>query len=49
MESKMTTPRPVALIILDGWGYSPERRGNAIRLALSLFGYAEAAELARSG
>ena len=24
-------------------------RGHAIRLALSLFGYAEAAELARSG
>ena len=24
---------PLALIIIDGWGYSPEREGNAIRLA----------------
>ncbi|MBM4194682.1 MAG: 2,3-bisphosphoglycerate-independent phosphoglycerate mutase [Gemmatimonadetes bacterium] len=25
--------RPVVLIVLDGWGYRPEREGNAIRLA----------------
>ncbi len=25
--------RPLALIILDGWGYSPRREGNAIALA----------------
>jgi 2,3-bisphosphoglycerate-independent phosphoglycerate mutase len=25
--------RPLALIILDGWGYSPKREGNAIALA----------------
>lgn len=25
--------RPLALIILDGWGYSPHREGNAIALA----------------
>ena len=25
--------RPVALIVLDGWGYRPEREGNAIALA----------------
>jgi 2,3-bisphosphoglycerate-independent phosphoglycerate mutase len=25
--------KPVVLIILDGWGYSPERRGNAIAQA----------------
>src|SRR5574338_1572839 len=24
---------PVALIVLDGWGYRPEREGNAIELA----------------
>jgi 2,3-bisphosphoglycerate-independent phosphoglycerate mutase len=30
-----TTPRarPVALIVLDGWGYRPETEGNAIALA----------------
>src|SRR3954469_11226855 len=30
-----TTPRarPVALIVLDGWGYRPETDGNAIALA----------------
>jgi len=28
-----TTSRPVALIVLDGWGYRPEREGNAIALA----------------
>jgi 2,3-bisphosphoglycerate-independent phosphoglycerate mutase len=27
------TDRPVALIVLDGWGYRPERDGNAIALA----------------
>ncbi len=26
-------PRPVVLTILDGWGYSPRRAGNAIALA----------------
>jgi len=25
--------RPVALVVLDGWGYRDEREGNAIRLA----------------
>src|SRR5579883_1307663 len=24
---------PLALVILDGWGYSPQREGNAIALA----------------
>src|SRR5216110_1546285 len=30
-----TSPRarPVALIVLDGWGYRPETNGNAIALA----------------
>ncbi|HEX6574225.1 MAG TPA: 2,3-bisphosphoglycerate-independent phosphoglycerate mutase [Gemmatimonadaceae bacterium] len=27
------TARPVALIVLDGWGYREEKEGNAIRLA----------------
>src|SRR5688500_18622874 len=27
------TSRPVALIVLDGWGYREEREGNAIALA----------------
>jgi 2,3-bisphosphoglycerate-independent phosphoglycerate mutase len=26
-------PKPVVLTVLDGWGYSPETRGNAIALA----------------
>ena len=25
--------RPVALIVLDGWGYRPDREGNAVALA----------------
>src|SRR5689334_22880234 len=29
----ITSSRPVALIVLDGWGYRPEREGNAIALA----------------
>ncbi len=29
----MNTRGPLALIIMDGWGYSPEREGNAIALA----------------
>ncbi len=29
----MTNNTPVALIIIDGWGYSPIREGNAIALA----------------
>lgn len=29
----MTKPRPVVLCILDGWGISPKREGNAIALA----------------
>jgi 2,3-bisphosphoglycerate-independent phosphoglycerate mutase len=28
---------PLALIIIDGWGYSPEREGNAIALAAKPF------------
>jgi 2,3-bisphosphoglycerate-independent phosphoglycerate mutase len=27
------SPRRVALVVLDGWGYRPEREGNAIELA----------------
>src|SRR5665213_2490831 len=27
------TPKPLLLIILDGWGYSPSKHGNAIALA----------------
>lgn len=27
------TKRPLALVILDGWGYSPHKEGNAIALA----------------
>ena len=26
-------PKPIVLTVLDGWGYSPETRGNAIHLA----------------
>src|SRR5437763_12731535 len=34
----MTKPRgPLALIIIDGWGYSPSREGNAIALAETAF------------
>ncbi|HKS95290.1 MAG TPA: hypothetical protein VJV74_04055, partial [Terriglobia bacterium] len=29
----MAKPRPVLLIILDGWGYRAERAANAIALA----------------
>src|SRR6266853_5354884 len=29
----MTRPRPIVLIILDGWGYRAEREANAIALA----------------
>jgi len=29
----MSRPKPVILCILDGWGYNPETRGNAIALA----------------
>ncbi|MGH9357013.1 MAG: 2,3-bisphosphoglycerate-independent phosphoglycerate mutase [Terriglobia bacterium] len=29
----MPRPKPIALIILDGWGYRAERNGNAIALA----------------
>ena len=28
-----TARRPVALVVLDGWGYRAEREGNAIALA----------------
>jgi 2,3-bisphosphoglycerate-independent phosphoglycerate mutase len=31
MASSLT--RPVALLVLDGWGYRPEREGNAVALA----------------
>src|SRR4051794_6719710 len=27
------TPKPLLLIILDGWGFSPSTKGNAIALA----------------
>ena len=26
-------PKPIALTVLDGWGYSPATKGNAIALA----------------
>src|SRR5947199_2024952 len=29
----MTRPKPLVLIILDGWGYRPDTRANAIALA----------------
>jgi 2,3-bisphosphoglycerate-independent phosphoglycerate mutase len=29
----MRRPKPVVLTVLDGWGYSPETKGNAIALA----------------
>ncbi len=29
----MTRPKPIVLIILDGWGYRAEREANAIALA----------------
>ena len=29
----MSRPKPLVLIILDGWGYSPETKANAIALA----------------
>ena len=29
----LTDTRPVALLVLDGWGHRPEREGNAIALA----------------
>jgi len=32
-EMDETAKRPLALIILDGWGHSPQREGNAIALA----------------
>src|SRR5438045_2962131 len=31
--SPRETRRPVALVVLDGWGYREEREGNAIALA----------------
>jgi len=33
MPSSKNLPSRVALIVLDGWGYRPEREGNAIALA----------------
>ena len=30
---KVNTDRPVALVILDGWGYAPRTEGNAIAMA----------------
>lgn len=33
----MNNRRPLALIIIDGWGYSPRREGNAIALAHTPF------------
>src|SRR5713226_3429766 len=33
----MTRKGPLALIIIDGWGYSPTRDGNAIALAAKPF------------
>lgn len=33
----MASKRPLALIIIDGWGYSPRKEGNAIALAATPF------------
>ncbi len=33
MSNKSGPKRPVVLVVLDGWGYRPEREGNAIALA----------------
>ena len=32
-QTNSTTKRPVALVILDGWGYAPRTGGNAIAIA----------------
>ena len=28
-------PKPILLTVLDGWGFSPETKGNAIALAVT--------------
>ena len=33
MDATVTPPRPLVLIILDGWGYAPPSNANAISLA----------------
>lgn len=33
MARSQTDNRPVVLVVLDGWGYRPERTGNALALA----------------
>ena len=33
MQNNTTAPKPVVLLILDGWGVGPENPGNAIKLA----------------
>ena len=33
MSNKNGSGSPVVLVVLDGWGYRPEREGNAIALA----------------
>jgi 2,3-bisphosphoglycerate-independent phosphoglycerate mutase len=33
LQANMRRPKPVVLTVLDGWGYSPETKGNAIALA----------------
>src|SRR5262245_14545705 len=32
-KGRVKRPRPLLLTILDGWGFSPETKGNAIALA----------------
>lgn len=32
-QSSQSNNRPLALVILEGWGYSPQKEGNAITLA----------------
>ena len=32
-QTNSTTKRPLALVILDGWGYAPRTEGNAIAIA----------------
>ena len=32
-KAQMTRPKPLVLMILDGWGYAPPSKANAISLA----------------
>ena len=38
MNNQVLTPnRPLALVILDGWGYAPRTEGNAIAMGNTPF------------